>query len=170
MNEPKILFKGDIGKWTETPSGYPSSAWTMVYEFDGAGTIASITGVASGDGFEFTLATALATAGTYYYRGYVQNKDGSEIYTVSYGQLDIKSLSVDSTAKAILDKIDAAIEDFIDDGGVVSLSIQGRTQAFTSLADLQKARDYWKKIVVNEYKEIQIAQGKQTNTRFFLKY
>lgn len=172
MNEPTISFKGDIVTWTESLADYPASTYTMKYEFDGPGTLASITGTTNTDGssFDFSLDLASAVGGDYSYRGYVENSGGTIKTTVTYGVINVRDISTSPYAQGILESIETAITNFLADGGVISLSIQGRSQTFTNLEQLQKARDYWKAQVIKYNKSVAIAQGRQKNTRFLIQY
>lgn len=167
MNEPKIAFTNDVVTWNESLADYPASTYTMKYEFNGPGTLSTITGVPNGNTFDFTLNLASAVQGEYFFRGYVECASPATKLTVTYGSFDVRDIATSTYAKTILDSIDLAISNFVTDGGVVSLSIQGRSQTFTTLADLTKAREYWKAQVVKHNKQIAIAQGRQKNTRFF---
>lgn len=48
-----------------------------------------------------------------------------------------------ATAQAIIDAIDAWILAYYQDEAVSSYSINGRTFTFGSVAEAQKAREYW---------------------------
>ena len=177
MNAPKEITAGFTVEWSEAPSGYPSSSYTLAATLieKSTGTKSTITAVADGDGFAFTIPAATSagyTSGDY--RLYLYAVSGAEKYLIGQQDVTIKPNPLTATGdirdhvKKMLDAINATLEGRASQE-YASMSIDGKSITQMDPDTLLRLRAYY----VNEYRKLQnadrIANGKQPLNKVFTK-
>lgn len=180
--EPTSLTAGDTVQWTRSLSDYPASAgWVLKYRLINAAGKIDITAGASGADHLVNVAaatTAAWAAGTYAWHGYVEK--GAERYTIGTGSIVIRpnlaaeaaGFETRSTAKQILDELEAAYKDYATNGqGLVQrYTIGGREMWFKSAADFIQQIEYWRKQVQDEAVVESMAKGLGNPRRLFARF
>lgn len=92
--EPDYFSAGETTQWSRTFANYPATAgWAVTYYFAGA-DVFQVAGVASGDGFTFTLGaqdTSGKKPGTYQFRAYAEQNAGATLqrYLLKIGTVQV---------------------------------------------------------------------------------
>lgn len=176
--EPEIFTQGTTQDWTISSSDYSAAdSWVLSYEFSGPSTLTALTGTPNGDDWDLTFnaaATATAAIGVYYFQAFVslagavhQIRAGQ--FTLNQSLATINDYDGRSTAKKILDAIDAQLSDTASADQKKYKIADVEIEKFTP-AELLDQRNYWARIVVQEVRKDRIRQGKTTSrtikTRF----
>ena len=156
---PDDLIAGDSWQWDLSISDYPASAWDATAYFRGVGSI-DVAATANGDTFEFrkdAADTAAVPAGVYRY--FVKVTDGTDIFTVDQGEVEVLPNGATATATQLqthaekaLALVEALIEGRLVDG-VEAAAIFGRNWQKVPLAELKKIRAaYLAEIATRRYR------------------
>lgn len=174
MNIPGFATAGDTISWTDDTASdlrgnwYAPAQYSLAYSLRGAVAL-DVQSVAADGGWQTTITPAQSvtlTAGTYYWAAYVEDANGNR-FTVGNGQIIIQ---VDltrqdgpydgrTTAKKIIDAIDAEILARTSGGSTVEYSIAGRSLRKETLQSLQAIRAEWVAMYAKEVRAQRIAQG-----------
>lgn len=166
-DEPDTLRAGDNLQFYKTlPDFLPADGWTLKYNLRGKSIIDFTAGTNGAD--HYVNVTAATTRdwqpGAYSLRGYVT--DGTNIYTVITGMIEITDDFVDvnetfdprSHAKRTLELIESALEGRIPNG-MENYSIAGRQISKIPIKDLRQLYDKYKQDVIMEDQAAKIAKG-----------
>jgi len=185
---PSQIRAGDTVKWTADPSvdnignAIDSSSWTLTYYLrtNTASEGATVVGVASGQGWTFTLAAATSAgfdAGQWYWQAVATS--GSDQVTLGAGQLQVlAALDFTSTPGAFdgrsqaqqdLDAVQAAIRAIVS-GGVKQYSIGSRSFTKMDLGDLVERESKLKAEVKREQMADLIANGLGNPHNLFVRF
>lgn len=165
--EPSRIAKGERVEWTRTFADAPASLYTIEYRFRGGGTGINVTATADGDAHVAAItASASATFGTtgkYRWQAWATEiADATNTFVVASGILIVDpgfaagstaAVDVRSTAKQILDAIDAAM---LSAATSTQLEVEVSTPAGSrriknmSRKELIDSRQYYAKIVATE--------------------
>ena len=175
--EPTSVIIGTLVQWKRADLSdiYAPASYDLIYNIrlrNGDGVDKVVTATTATDGsFLVTLnanVTSAMVAGDYVWQAFISRKsDGAK---VSVGQGNITLLSnLDqngadnrSHSQIMVEKIQSLLEGKADKD-VSSYSIQGRSLAKMSVADLLNWRDYYRREVVKEKQDALIAAGKPSN-------
>lgn len=149
---PDTIIAGDSVSWVRELSDYPAGVWTLTYLFSNSGGSFTAVAVASGLAHAVTLTAAVTagyTAGRF--RWHARVTDGTSVYTVEDGWLDVKpnpaGSNVDwrSHARKMLDAIEATLEGNATKGqlDLVSYSIGGEVSLTRDREQLLKLRQQY---------------------------
>jgi len=173
--EPTSFFSGDTVKWRreDLTVDYPASAgWSLKYYFRGPAQPATITADVDGDAFEVTLPASVTQnwnasdlyTDVYWWVAKVEN--GSEVYTVSNGEILVKKNLADAQqsfdgrghVKRTLDSLEATIER-LSAQDLASYTMAGRSAIRQDLNRLMDMRDKYKAIYISELNEQRADRG-----------
>ena len=174
MNIPGFATAGDTISWVDAVASdlqgnwYAPGEYSLAYSLRGAVAL-DVQAVAADGGWQTTITpaqSATLTAGTYYWAAYVEDANGNR-FTVGKGQIVIQVDLVSqtgpydgrSTARQIIDAIDAEILARQTGGFAAEYSIAGRSLRKESLQVLQAIRAEWVAIYAKEVRAQRIAQG-----------
>lgn len=180
--EPSFVTAGDTVTWSRSLQDYPASAgWVLKYRLINASGKIDITASASGDDHLVVVApatTALWVAGDYTWQAYVEKS--SNRYTVGSGSIEVRTnlaaeaagYDTRSTAKQILDQLEAAYSDYCTNGqGLVQqYAIGGRQMQFRDATDFISAIEYWRAKVQSETALEQISLGLGNPRRLYVRF
>lgn len=165
LNIPAKIQVGDTLKYTDTLTDYPASTWTLsVILLSNVGRI-SYTASASGDDHQINVpaaTTATWKPGSYKYQARVT--DGTDVYTVGVGSVDLAPALQSTTSdqrshvEQVLDALEATI---LGKAGndQQSLTIGGKSIARLSPSELLTWRDKYKAELRALRQAEQIANG-----------
>lgn len=154
---PPKLIAGDTWTFTFRSDDYQAPGWDASVYFEKSGNSYSATAADSGSAHAFTISavtTAAFVAGRY--KWFIRVTDGAQVFTVEQGWFDVQpnpaaSGSIDhrTNARKMLDAIDAFL---IGNASTAqqAMTINGRSIARHSLADLVKWRDQLRNEVKTE--------------------
>jgi hypothetical protein len=181
MTIPALITAGDTVKWSATSSQYPSSEWTRTVAFRhrNDNDHVNVTGVASGDGWDFTLSatqTSAWPAGDISWQDYVTKS--SERYTLATGTLIVGinlavttgSHDARSQAEKDLAAVQAAMRAIIDGGAVQEYSIGSRSLKKMSMPDLIALESKLKADVTREKRRAKLAAGLDSGRAVFVRF
>ena len=143
---PDDFIAGDSWQFDLTVPDYPASAWTATAYFRGISSI-DVVAVASGDTFQFRKAATLTAAlGAGVYRYFVKVTDGTSVFTVDQGEVEVLANAATATATQLqthaekaLALIEALIEGRVVDGKE-AYAIFGRSVQNVPMEELRKMR------------------------------
>ena len=153
MNAPKEIIAGFTYEWQETFSQYPASTYGLTATFilnTYGNTRYTVTAVANGDGFSFTIPATVSadfTAGNY--KLYLFVTLGAAKYLVGNQDVVIKANPLTATGdtrshiQKVLDAIEAVLENRATQE-YQSMSINGYSITQMSPEELLKLRSYYK--------------------------
>ena len=153
MNAPKEITAGFTYEWEETFSQYPASTYGLTATFilnTYGNTRYTVTAVANGDGFSFTIPATVSadfTAGNY--KLYLFVTLGAAKYLVGNQDVVIKANPLTATGdtrshiQKVLDAIEAVLENRATQE-YQSMSINGYSITQMSPEELLKLRSYYK--------------------------
>jgi hypothetical protein len=120
--EPTTVTQGEQAEWKRSFCGFPATEWTLEYRFRGLGPGADVAGVADGTAFITTLLASQTlpfVVGQYRWQAWVtEAADATNKEMIAEGGLTVEQgfvsgetgdIDLRTTAKKILDSIDAAI-------------------------------------------------------------
>lgn len=182
-SEPTEFYSGGLIQWTraDLSEDYPPALYDLVYKArlrGGYNPEISVTATNSNGVFLVTLTnavTAAAVPGNYYWQAEIHRKSDDATIIVTTGQwtvlpnLDQTGADPRTHAEIMVDKIQSLLEGRADKD-VSSYSIQGRSIAKMSIADLLQWRDYYRKEVMQERRDNAIASGKPTKTTMKVRF
>ena len=180
MNEPNVMYQGNSYAWITDSTVYtPDEGFALTYYFNGAMTGSCTGSYYNGTQFVVTASAALTntlTVGTYTLVGLVSS--GADRYTLSTTILEVKQnpatapvgYDARSHAQRTLDLIKTAIESVSVDGGVVSLSIAGRSKTNYSIGELLKLKSYYEAQVEAEEAKERIQKGQPGKSQIFIRF
>ena len=180
MTIPSTIRAGDTIVWLEDqtvdPLGNPisNSTHSLVYYLrtNTASEGATVTGVAEGTGWKFTIAANTSAgfdAGSWYFQAVATATSGGAVTTIRTGKLTVdRSLAYSGTPGAFdgrsqaqqdLETVQAAIRSLMSGGGVQEYRIGNRSLKRYELADLLALETQLKAQVAREQKAEMIANG-----------
>lgn len=181
MNVPALIYAGDTVKWSEpATSEYSSGTWTRTVAFrHRTDTDAlSVTGVANGTGWDFTITatqSALFGAGTLYWVDAVTS--GAERYTIAQGDLDVRASITAATtfdgrsqSEIDLDALRAEIRARVTGGSVQEYTIGTRSLKKMPMPDLIALESKLKADVSLEKRRKRMAQGLDSGRSVFVRF
>ena len=180
---PDIVYSGD-SLYFIVPSGSYSEAdgWVMSFEFNGLATISSSNSI--GDHL-FNIpasSTSVWPSGDYTWRSYVTKTTPAiysiatppvlttaasiERYSIGTGTVSIRDASYQSTARKMLDKIDAYLS-----GNLAFDALQWTSKSLGDMHvtranntdDIIKARAYWQTVYNTELQKEKLSNGQTIN-------
>jgi len=166
--EPIEFTAGNTVKWTKTLADFPASdSWILSYAFvNSAGTFSESTSTADGDDHAIVITaadSASIAAGDYRWQAYATL--GTERFPVGSGATTVKSdfavtgaTDGRSHVKTVLDAIEAVLEGRAT-SDQSSISLNGRSIAKLTPAELMEFRAFYKAEYVSEVKAERIAAG-----------
>jgi hypothetical protein len=120
--EPMRLTQGESVEWETSFDEYPATEWTLEYRFRGPGTGFNVTAAADGEEFDAVISSAQSAAmavGKYEWQAWATNvATPSIVRKIAEGTVNVErgfttastgAVELRSTAKQILDAIDAAL-------------------------------------------------------------
>lgn len=165
--EPTSIVAGDRVQWTRDITDYPAGTWTLSYAFRHSTAVpVNVTATANGTQHVIDI-TATASqafaAGSWFW--FAQVTSGADRRTIGDGVVSVTdnpatsaNPETRSTAKQILDAIDAAIL-----GSATSVQLEwqigDRRVREHSKAELIQMRDYYSRLVATEEQRDSIAKG-----------
>jgi hypothetical protein len=172
-SEPTAFTVGSLVQWkrADLAEDYPPASYDLIYKArlrGGLNPEITVTATNSGGVFLATLTNAVTAAvvpGDYYWQAEIERKSDNARILVASGQwkvlpdLDQSGADPRSHAEIMLDKIQSLLEGRADKD-VTSYSINGRSIAKMSVADLLSWRDYYKREVNLEKRKADAAAGK----------
>lgn len=175
-SEPTEFTAGSLVQWkrADLAIDYPPAAYDLIYKArlrGGNNPEMSATATNSNGDFLVTLTsaiTATAVPGNYYWQAEIERKSDQARILVAKGQwtiapdLDQSGADPRSHAEIMVDKIQSLLEGRADKD-VSSYSINGRSIAKMSVADLLSWRDYYKREVNLERRKADAAAGKPSS-------
>lgn len=175
-SEPTEFTAGSLVQWkrADLAVDYPPTLYDLVYKArlrGGNNPEISATATNSNGDFLVTLTNAVTAAvvpGDYYWQAEIERKSDQARILVSKGQwkvvpdLDQTGADPRSHAEIMVDKIQSLLEGRADKD-VTSYSINGRSIAKMSVADLLSWRDYYKREVNLERRKADAAAGKPSS-------
>lgn len=181
--EPLEIVKGDFIQWKKTAlvDSYPIASYSAEYVARDASGQSGEFKIAAIERagyylFQVTSATSSAyTPGHYHWQLEVTQTSSGNRIVVERGQFDIlydlddNGADPRSHSEIMLAKIQSLLEGRADKD-VSSYSIQGRSIAKMSIADLLQWRDYYRKEVMQEQRDNAIALGKPTKTTMKVRF
>ena len=174
--EPQQLRVGDTWSWRRSVPGYSASeGWSLRYELVTIGQRIVIDAVAEGDDFLVLVpanVTAQKVAGRYQWLARVLK--GADVFSIGQGMVQITpdfASAVDSRshARKVLDAIEAVLEQRAT-RDQEEYSIAGRSLKRTSIGDLLKLRDQYKKDVALEAAADNMQNGLATGHRILVRF
>jgi len=179
MQVPDELIAGDTWEWTRELADYPASAWSGAWYFEMAEGNFSVASVDSGDTFTGTVAAATSAgyrAGRYRWRFVATRTADSVRKTVEEGWLEVlpdpaAAGNVDhrSTARAVLDMIDAYLRD-PNNLNAASYSLGGRSLSRWNRGDLLTEREKWQAEVRADAAKDRMAAGLGNPRRLYVRF
>jgi hypothetical protein len=176
--EPTVLRAGDSWQWKRSDlDDYPPSAgWALSYTLINA--TSKISFAATGSGTTYTVnvaasATSAYTTGVYDWVARISL--GGEVHTVATGKITVLASFAASTldnrtqAKRTLDAINATIEGRASTDQQ-KIEIGGRLLWRTPIPELLVLRDRYVAIVNKEQDAEDIANGRGSRKRFFVRF
>jgi hypothetical protein len=175
--EPTSVIIGTLVQWKRADLSdiYAPASYDLIYNIrlrNGDGVDKVVTATTATDGsFLVTLnanVTSAMVAGDYVWQAFISRKSDGAKVSVSQGNitllsnLDQNGADNRSHAQIMVEKIQSLLEGKADKD-VSSYSIQGRSLAKMSVADLLNWRDYYRREVVKEKQDALIAAGKPSN-------
>lgn len=180
--EPSRIAKGERIAWTRTFTDAPASEYTVEYRFRGSGTGVNVTATADGDAHvaEITAAASATFGSTGKHRwqawateiGNAANTfivaSGILIVDAGFATGSTAAVDVRSTAKQILDAIDAAM---LSAATSTQLEVEVTTPAGSrriknmSRKELIDSREYYAKIVARENAAERVRNGGKFGTQ-----
>lgn len=175
-SEPTEFTAGSLVQWkrADLAVDYPPTLYDLVYKArlrGGNNPEISATATNSNGEFLVTLTNAVTAAvvpGDYYWQAEIERKSDQARILVAKGQwkvvpdLDQTGADPRSHAEIMVDKIQSLLEGRADKD-VTSYSINGRSIAKMSVADLLSWRDYYKREVNLERRKADAAAGKPSS-------
>ena len=176
--EPLTVTVGDFIQWkrSDLVEDYPTAQYSASYvaRITGGGSNEiQITGTESNPSFYLFTATSAQSAdfvpGYYHWQLEVtQTSTGNRIVVdtgtfTALPDLDVNNSDPRSHAEIMLDKIEGLLQGRAD-SDVSSYSIQGRSLAKMSIADLIEWRNYYRREVNKEKRDSDIRNGRQSST------
>lgn len=175
-SEPTEFTAGSLVQWkrADLAVDYPPTLYDLVYKArlrGGNNPEISATATNSNGEFLVTLTnavTATIVPGDYYWQAEIERKSDQARILVAKGQwkvvpdLDQTGADPRSHAEIMVDKIQSLLEGRADKD-VTSYSINGRSIAKMSVADLLSWRDYYKREVNLERRKADAAAGKPSS-------
>ena len=175
-SEPTEFTAGSLVQWkrADLAVDYPPTLYDLVYKArlrGGNNPEISATATNSNGDFLVTLTNAVTAAvvpGDYYWQAEIERKSDQARILVAKGQwkvvpdLDQTGADPRSHAEIMVDKIQSLLEGRADKD-VTSYSINGRSIAKMSVADLLSWRDYYKREVNLERRKADAAAGKPSS-------
>ena len=153
---PDDLIAGDSWQWNMDFGDYPAGTWTATAYFRGLGSI-DVAATASGTTHQFRKAgtlTAAVPAGVYRY--FIKVSDGTDIFTVDQGEVEILPNAATATATQLqthAEKALALVESLIEGrlvNGVEAAQILGRQWQSIPAAELMKLRAAYRSEVARQ--------------------
>lgn len=182
--EPRELRAGLTWAWLRSLVDYPAGTWTLKYWLVNATSHIEITATADGTTHAVSVAAATTAgyaAGDYDWVATVES--GSEKYQVCSGRIKVlpridqaAALDLRSTARKILDQLEADYQSRAAGGGgfVASYSVSDgaftRAMQFKVEEDWIKAIEYWRNQVRMEEAAASIAKGLGNPRRFYARF
>lgn len=174
MNIPGFATAGDTITWVDEVASdlqgnwYTPGQYSLAYSLRGPAAL-DVQAVDTNGAWQTTITpqqSATLLAGPYYWMAYVEDADGNR-FTVGNGQIIIQvdlsrqtgAYDGRTTAKKIIDAIDAEILARTSGGSTVEYSIAGRSLRKETLEALQMIRADWVAIYAKEVRAQRIAQG-----------
>ena len=176
--EPLTVTVGDFIQWkrSDLVDDYPTATHSATYvaRITGGGSNEiQITGTESSpDYYLFTVTSAQSEAfvpGYYHWQLEITETATGNRIVVDTGtftanpDLDVNNSDPRTHAEIMLDKIETILEGRAD-SDVSSYSIQGRSLAKMSIADLLEWRNYYRREVKKEKRDSDIRNGRQSST------
>ena len=170
---PKALIAGNTWQWDRGYSDYPAGTWTATAYFENRHKTFSVTAVASGSDFRFTIPAATSAgypAGSY--KVSVRVTDGTQVFIAETGWCDVE---VDPAASGLHDtrswarRTLEAVEAFLSGNATTaqqSMSIQGRSISRWSITELREWRKELRQEVKMEEQGARAGLGRNIKVRF----
>lgn len=166
LNIPAKIQAGDTLKYTESLTDYPADTWTLAFILLGVAGRVTYTATPSGTDHEINVSAATTAKwkkGVYKYQARVT--DGSDIYTVGVGTVEILPSLIDSTSdeRSHVEKVIEALEATIlgkASSDQQSLTIGSKSIARLSPSELLIWRDKYKAELRAIRQAEKIADGK----------
>ncbi len=167
--EPECVRAGETLRWEISLSDYPASTWTLTYTFTKKDEQFTITATADGDKHSVTVLPAVS--GLYEhgkYRYFGQVTDGTNVYTVRQGYLDVQpnlakfpqGYDDRSHAVKVLEALNAMIEGKASKDQI-AYSIGGRQLSRLTPTELLTWRNQYKWFVHQEEQRERLRKGQQ---------
>lgn len=171
MNVPEFIYAGDTVKWSESATAdysSPAYAATCVIKDGGGSNHVTLTGTASGGGWDFVLTdeqSALFDATTHWWQIYV-TKDG-ERYTLGQGSFEVRgniagggtSYDGRSQIQKDLDAVDAEIRARATGSMTIEYSIGNRSLKKESISRLLELRSALRVDLAREKQAKRLTEG-----------
>lgn len=181
--EPIKVVVGDFIQWKKTAlaENYPPATHSAQYvaRITGGGNTEILIEAIERTGYYLFKATSAVSAnfipGFYHWQLQIIETASSNRMVVERGEfeaiqdLDVNGADPRTHAEIMLDKIQSLLVGRADKD-VSSYSIQGRSIAKMSVADLLQWRDYYRKEVKSERRDNLIALGKKTKTTMKVRF
>ena len=182
--EPLEFYSGETVKWKRTDlSNYPAPTWTLYYTLQKTGTRIQFNSSQDGSTASHLISLTPATTAGYtvgLYHWVVEARDGTDVYVVDEGYLEIKTDFAEqssgyddrSVAKKMVDAYESLFSNQITNSTLeqLSYSIAGRSISKMSASEIRTEYLRWKRLYQQEEDELRIANGLGTRKRILTRF
>ena len=182
--EPLEFYSGETVKWKRTDlSDYQAPTWTLYYTLQKTGTRIQFNSSQDGSTASHLISLTPATTAGYtvgLYHWVVEARDGTDVYVVDEGYLEIKTDFAEqssgyddrSVAKKMVDAYESLFSNQITNSTLeqLSYSIAGRSISKMSATEIRTEYLRWKKLYQQEEDELRIANGLGTRKRILTRF
>ena len=182
--EPLEFYSGETVKWERTDlSDYQAPTWTLYYTLQKSGTRIQFNSSQDGSTASHLISLTPATTAGYtvgLYHWVVEARDGTDVYVVDEGYLEIKTDFAEqssgyddrSVAKKMVDAYESLFSNQITNSTLeqLSYSIAGRSISKMSASEIRTEYLRWKRLYQQEEDELRIANGLGTRKRILTRF
>ena len=182
--EPLEFYSGETVKWKRTDlSDYQAPTWTLYYTLQKTGTRIQFNSSQDGSTASHLISLTPATTAGYtvgLYHWVVEARDGTDVYVVDEGYLEIKTDFAEqssgyddrSVAKKMVDANESLFSNQITNSTLeqLSYSIAGRSISKMSASEIRTEYLRWKRLYQQEEDELRIANGLGTRKRILTRF
>jgi len=182
--EPLEFYSGETVKWKRTDlSDYQAPTWTLYYTLQKTGTRIQFNSSQDGSTASHLISLTPATTAGYtvgLYHWVVEARDGTDVYVVDEGYLEIKTDFAEqssgyddrSVAKKMVDAYESLFSNQITNSTLeqLSYSIAGRSISKMSASEIRTEYLRWKRLYQQEEDELRIANGLGTRKRILTRF
>ena len=182
--EPLEFYSGETVKSKRTDlSDYQAPTWTLYYTLQKTGTRIQFNSSQDGSTASHLISLTPATTAGYtvgLYHWVVEARDGTDVYVVDEGYLEIKTDFAEqssgyddrSVAKKMVDAYESLFSNQITNSTLeqLSYSIAGRSISKMSASEIRTEYLRWKRLYQQEEDELRIANGLGTRKRILTRF
>ena len=182
--EPLEFYSGETVKWKRTDlSDYQAPTWTLYYTLQKTGTRIQFNSSQDGSTASHLISLTPATTAGYtagLYHWVVEARDGTDVYVVDEGYLEIKTDFAEqssgyddrSVAKKMVDAYESLFSNQITNSTLeqLSYSIAGRSISKMSASEIRTEYLRWKRLYQQEKDDLRIANGLGTRKRILTRF